>query len=365
MDNKVYIIIIVALGLVAGGEAVYFLILQPSSGSRADLQNEYDQLLTEYNSKVADNGELIDDLNSLQDEHVALKNEHFFLQENFTALQGEDALLLADYEVLMKSNSNLEDDHEALHQNYDDLESTYTAYLVEYDVAVSEKEAVESEFQTLSDNYARVMDEVNIRLGLGADRCQFITSGEESIVVKMLQIVKSYGTDKVSEQWSDIRRLFDWTYPNIELREDSMYPRLDDDPSVSVVLGMDSFAYPKETLSKGYGDHEDQACLLVSMMKAYNISDDYWVVMADTNGSTACSATIITKGRLAIMDACGGYHTGMEIGQFFDYPVEYALDKWFAYWGGNDIRITCAFNDASYEAFDTTEEFIDWVYHYG
>ena len=365
MDKRLLVAIIV-LASIASIESIYIALTMQGL---TDMLPGSDVVYDEYQEQLEANIKLIEDLNALELGYTALENDLDALQRSFDAIQAEKAEWDSVYGETLYNLTSLEEDYEDLQDEVDDLNmfyeglrNSYEASQAAYDSLEDDMQSLQDEYQDYRDRYTAIMEEVNARAGQGALKGRFITPGDEAVTNAVQEVSWIMGDQKpLMQQWDDIQNLYKWVNSNIDYTYDSPHPILAEEATQSPVWVLDAYRYPNETLAEGRGDEEDQAVLLLSMMMTYNASSNYWCVVSDSDTSSRCAVAIIRPGRAALLDPVGSYYTGRDVGSFLDWPVEYAVFRWFDDWGDENMTVRCAFKGDTCIDFGSTQEFYDWV----
>jgi hypothetical protein len=180
----------------------------------------------------------------------------------------------------------------------------------------------------------------------------FITSSDLAVVSLTYSITGKTGnvTDPNS-YWKDIKAIYDWVNVNIKYREDGLYPILPQDPK-----------------EMRMGDCEDTAALLASMVKAY-FSDQFMVECIWITGETAGHVAVqipFDGFKLVILDPIRDYYSHDSLGNIALNSVSTEIYNWMNIWRpslGNDIHVYRIFSDYMDKYFDTTEEYVTWMYN--
>jgi hypothetical protein len=366
MDRKILAAIIV-LASIAAVEGVYIALTM--QGLTGRFPGSIDVIYEEYTEQLNANIELIEDLNELKMEHTSLTNEHDRLQQTYEDFMVEKNETDENYAVVLNDFTALESEHGEtseelldLQNDYDSLWDNYRDTQAAYDSLEADKSSLEVEYQEHRDDYLGIVGEINARAGLGALKGRMITPSDNVLMNVTLQITSTTGAGKTAVQRRiDIRGLYDWVVDHISYTFDSPHPVFSEDISNSPQWRSETYRYPNETLVERHGDDEDQAVLLVSMIKAYDNNSDYYVILANSNMSTRSAALILNKDRITILDPESGYYTGKEIGSLLDHPAEYTISNWFNDWGETNMRVTSVFDRDTCVEFGSTQEFYDWV----
>jgi hypothetical protein len=301
---------------------------------------------------------LTTDLTKLQKDYDALQDQYFDLMWNYSLLERnfEGVLLERPSFAPNPAGSSSSDTqqylvrYQALQDSYAQLRSEYNHYVNSY-----------YELRKLTD--ARLMRET-IK--------EFITPSDPSVVNITHSITGKIGniTDPNS-YWKDIKAMYDWVNKNIEYREDGLYPILPSDPTNITFEGLKQtdqmLQLPNETLSLRKGDCEDFAVLLTSMIRSYFDKQFTVECIWITGASSGHVAVVIPfDGRkIVILDPIRDYFSHDTIGDIALNNIYTEIYNWMNIWRpslGNDIHVHRVFSDYVDEYFESTEEYINWMY---
>lgn len=379
MDNRNSMILIITLGLIVGGEAVYISIIQQQLVRQrtqlADLdlvREEYDALSLMNNDLKIDYENIKESFDSLVTDHNILERDHSSLEENYASTQSDYTSLDELYTSLLNQHSSLESSYEtmegnhlSLQNNYSSLQETYSTLQNQYESLLVESEDIYISDQEYKQFVENMVDQVNMRLGRDEGQQFFVTPSDSSVEETTLQIVGSLGSSKTeSEQWLDIRAIYNWLTQNIQYVQDSPYPHLYANLSGNLHWHDDCFRFPNETIRADVGDCEDQAMLLLSLLLNYGETDEYWCIRTTSDsGDHMAVALPVSGGRLVILDPAGNYYSGKETGSIIFREVEAAIDNWFTVWGYTNMMVYRVFNDGFFETFSSNQEFYDWFHN--
>lgn len=357
MNSKVSLLIIICLGVAAGGEALYINTLQGRIADQRITLSEYEamqryneSILAELEDVYSEFETIASDYSTLQGDYASLQGEHESTQEELSDLEEEDAMIQDAYQSLQQNHSSLEEEHENLQVEYEAL-------------SIGESE-IQTEYEEYRQFVQNTVETVNRRLGRDEGQQYFVTPDDPSVGSLLVDIVGGPGDAKtVSAQWLDIRRIYDWVNYNIHYSQDSPYPHIYAEPEGHFHWHLDCFNFPNETIASRGGDCEDHALLLLSLLLNYNYTEQYWCIRyrSDTSDHMAVAISV-PGGDLVILDPSGNYYSGYSVGSMVFDSAEDAVDAWFTAWGQSNMWVTGAFNDRFYEEFTSNEEFYDWFH---
>jgi transglutaminase-like putative cysteine protease len=214
------------------------------------------------------------------------------------------------------------------------------------------------------DAYSSLRDSVNNRWS-GANASVFVTPDDPLVRGLVLNITGGW-TDNSStaELFSDLKKLYDWVVDNIDYRYDGLYPVLPDKPMGNLRFVDEMWQMPSETLKLRMGDCEDMAILLASMIRAYGASAELIVIENETIGHMAVQVPL-GEGEIIILDPAGRYYTRNETGALGPRDIWVEINSWLSYWanaGFMNTNVTRVFSDKIDKRFNSTEEYIEWMY---
>jgi hypothetical protein len=217
-------------------------------------------------------------------------------------------------------------------------------------------------------NYSVILDFIYERFGMVEDDAkQFVTPDDETVGELVDLLVSPFNGDW-NKAWDDMQYLYSWVSNNIEYSHDTPLPILPEDLYVGGDLGWygEFWQYPVETLYLGYGDCEDQALLLTSMIKNYGQGKTYAYCVGISNGESGHMAVFmfVEGGNLVILDPAGSYYTNTWGTVDTHKPVEQEINNWLNWWSPQipDAQITVLFDDEDYWEFEGNEDFLDWYF---
>jgi hypothetical protein len=334
--NK-FILTFAALVIVASLASVTFLSLNDANSRNVRLAKNLDKLQ--------------DDFDTLQTKYYVLMGNYSSLDWNYTRLLLQNPALAPNPGDSGIGNDTYLSRLEALQALYNNLKSTYDQYVADY-----------QKLRSLTDQ--RLM-RGNIR--------DFITSSDLAVVSLTYNITgKTGNTTDPNSYWKDIKAIYDWVNTNIKYREDGLYPILPQNPeeieSDGLLQTNQMGQFPNETLTLRMGDCEDTAALLASMVKAY-FSDQFMVECIWITGETAGHVAVqipFAGSKLVILDPIRDYYSHDTLGNIALNSVSTEIYNWMNIWRpslGNDIHVYRIFSDYMDKYFDTTEEYVTWMYN--
>jgi hypothetical protein len=200
----------------------------------------------------------------------------------------------------------------------------------------------------------------------------FIMNTDPEIMNLARNITGRAENTSASINWGDIKALYDWVNSNIEYREDGLYPVLPYNPGEFEVEGgleqTDQMAQmPNETLKLRKGDCEDTAVLLCSLIRAY-FNNEYTCECIWITGASAGHVAVMipfSGEKIAILDPVRDYFSHDTLGDIQFNTVSVEIYDWISIWRpslGMDTHVYRVFTDYMDKTFETTEEFVNWMY---
>jgi len=319
-------------------------------------------LLSLYSANTRNNT-LASNLATLKEEYTALQQKYYWLLGNYSFLEWNYTRVLMESPSEVPNPGATGSENSSYLDRLEALQSLYNSLRIKYDKAMANY----NELRTLTDQ----------RLMRG-NVAKFIVPSDPTVLSLVYNITGKRGnvTDP-NLIWKDIKAMYDWVDNNIKYREDGLYPilpyELTDVETKGIRHTNQMIQYPNETLTLGMGDCEDIAVLLTSIIRAYffdgNSSYRYTVECIWITGSTAGHVAVqipFTQGKLVILDPIRDYFSHDTLGQIALNSVSTEIYNWMNIWRpslGNDIHVYRAFSDYMDQFFDTTSEYLDWMYH--
>jgi hypothetical protein len=288
---------------------------------------------------------------SLQYQKSVLSSRCNALESNMSEVLGE---LEGQIKELQGECKQLKSDYQTLQNNYNYLEYDFVKLQVVND-------ELQTQFWNYSAHYKQLGETVNSRLALDGNLSRFVTPKDPAVIEKMIEITRGHeDPDSMDEFWADTRSLFDWIRDRISYGADSPYPYLYSDPSYPIRWFGHSVRFPSETLYDRTGDCEDQALLLLSLMRAYDEHYTMWCISIKWEGGGHIGVALpLMEGKMAILDPAGGYISGTS-SRISNDPVEKAIVDWMDKLDDRNMSVSSIVNEKIYKEFDSTQEFIEW-----
>ncbi len=325
-----------ALIIIAVLASVAFLNLNDANVRNAELQKQL--------------SDLQDQMDNLQTKYYSLLGNYSYLEWNFTNVLMTDPYYVPNPGDTGVDNATLQARLRALQEMYNTLRNQYN---------------------TLQDNYQELRTETNLRLLRGSANV-FITPDHPDVLNLVHNITSRKDNSTSSINWGDIKALYDWVNSNIAYREDGLYPALPEkleDIKTDGLEHTDQMAqYPNETLQLKMGDCEDQAALLCSMVRAY-FNKQFTAECIWITGATAGHIAVIipfSEDKIVILDPIRDYFSHDTLGDISLNSVGTEIYTWINIWRpslGNDVHVYRVFSDYMDKYFDTTEQYITWMYN--
>lgn len=214
-------------------------------------------------------------------------------------------------------------------------------------------------------SYKQLKLEIDQRQGR-PNPCIFITPNDPSVAQVVRNITGGWSdTSNLTEFWYDVHRMFYWIVEKPFLfNRDTFYPILPSEPWGSVRYKEEVWLFPNETLSFGWGDCEDQAILLCSMILSYEGQNQKFPVECITfigggddlmKGHTAVQ--ISHKGNLTLLDTTIVYFTSDHAGKVTAKSVSIEINNYFR----NHVTYLVVFSDSLIKIFASIDEYIQWM----
>ncbi len=279
--------------------------------------------------------------------------------EEYSALNSSYYDLLADYNSLLEALENQSGMAEEWRKKYVQLNSSYYELLEKHNSLLNN-------FNSMVKNFTAIKNVINLRQGLNASL--FITPFDPIVSSLVVDITGGWQTREWSEAWRDLRKMYDWVTENIEYNHDAPYPRIFSLSQPPIFLN-ENWLFPNETINYKFGDCEDQAVLLTSLIRSYFLKADsdiacYVITIYSEKVRSGHAATLIpVEGEeITILDPAGHYYTGFP-GELISKPISEEIENWLNYWSSSlpEAYINRAFSDYIDLSFSSTQEFINWL----
>lgn len=339
----------------------------------ASLNQTYASLLEEISTlqqKVEElnqtNLELILQNTVLENEYNSLMQQYTLLEERAEQLNETCRDLQAQNEQLQETIAQLNSSYLLLQENYTALNETYTNLLQEYSSLEAQYNQTKQEYQSFLAAYEKLVKKVNLHV-FHPNQDEKLLIDPEATAEYVLSITGGWETGTMSEFWEDIKDLYYWVINNIRYRYDSPYPILPSNPDGKLSFFAEVWQFPNQTLDLELGDCEDMAILLTSMILKY-IEGAQTTFYIEVIVITQHAAMYISNGTgICILDASGRYYTN-DLGTPCFKDVEEEVNNWLDYWERHGLlnpRVYWIFSSYIWQSFDSTSEFINWMYHRG
>jgi len=269
----------------------------------------------------------------------SLTNDYDSLSSSYNEKVSEYNTLSSRYDSMQSSYNSIQNNYDTLQNNYNSLQSSYNSLQNNY-----------NSLQSSSDSYKRT---VEIRYGDGADCEQFITPSNPSVISATTSAL-GHSSDG-DPSWNDMIAINNYVGNNIKYNYDTFDGTRED-----------CWLYPGETLSRGYGDCEDHALLMVSMCKAEGSATWLWCAEIKLQDGTGhmCVFVKVTGGNLFIFEPTSRpeYFFGWMIHGAWNSgtgkPVYQALQQYEnECWSGQTVTVLKIFNEQTYNTFNNNQEF--------
>jgi hypothetical protein len=325
MDSRVSIIALALLATASIGEA-WFITNQ---------QNQIDQLnfrimSLQYQATVlSDRSSLLE--SNMSDVLAEFENRVKEIQDENTKIEQENTEIVDENERLEYSLTDLQRDHEQLSE----------------------------ELEEYVDLFNQIRGEINSRVGIDGNLSGFVTPQDPAVVGQMLSITGGHDDpNSLDELWGDYESMYRWVTSRISEELDSPYPYIYADSSQQIRWVKHSVRYPNETLLDRYGDCEDQAILLLSMMTAYSDQVEKWCISIDWEGGGHVAVAYLSgNGGLVILDPTREYRSdSLALGE----PASVALGEWMEIFSHEDAYVDTVYDGEMYLEFGSTADLITW-----
>jgi hypothetical protein len=230
---------------------------------------------------------------------------------------------------------------------------------------------MKKEYDAYVKAYRELRDLTEQRL-LRGSATRFVTISHPDVVSLARNITGRVDNSTSEPNWSEIKALYDWVNNNIEYREDGLYPVLPENPCDLEEEGLGQtdqmVQLPNETLALRKGDCEDSAVLLCSLLRAY-FNNQYTAECIWITGETAGHVAVMIPfagEKIAILDPVRDYFSHDTLGDIALNVVSVEIYNWIKIWQpslGNGVHVYRVFSDYMDKNFESTEEFINWMYN--
>ncbi len=336
MATKKFLVTFCALVIVAALAMVMFMNLNDANSRNAKLEAQ----LTDLQERV----------DEVQTEYYSLLWNYSSLEWNFTNILLQTPTFAPNPGVSEPTNSSYISRYQALENLYLNLKKEYDAYVKAY----------------------RELRDLTEQRLLRGSATRFVTISHPDIVSLAHNITGRVDNSTSEPNWGEIKALYDWVNNNIEYREDGLYPVLPENPGDLEKEGLEQtdqmVQLPNETLALRKGDCEDSAVLLCSLLRAY-FNNQYTAECIWITGETAGHVAVMIPfagEKIAILDPVRDYFSHDTLGDIALNSVSVEIYNWMNIWRpslGNDVHVYRVFSDYMDKNFESTEEFINWMYN--
>jgi hypothetical protein len=305
------------------------------------------------------NAELTSNLASLQDQYNELWSKYNSLNYNYSYLEWNytNFLLQSPASWPNPGSNGTDTGNDTYQARLQALQELYVNLKEEYDQYVAD--------------YQKLRNMTELRLMHGDLRVLITPSDPEVVNLTRSIVGKSLDDNNSDINWGDIKALYDWVNNNIKYREDGLYPSLPESPvdlETKSLEQTDQMAQlPNETLALKQGDCEDTAVLLVSMLRAY-FNYRYTAECVWITGASAGHVGVMipfSGDKVVILDPVRDYYSHNTLGDIALNSASTEIYNWMNIWRpslGNDVHVYRVFSDYVDKSFDTTEDFLNWMY---
>jgi hypothetical protein len=190
---------------------------------------------------------------------------------------------------------------------------------------------------------------------------------------KVIEITGGWSNiSNITEFWIDLDKMLLWIRWYVKDNYDTYFPVLPSNLGGNVVYERDVWLFPNETLSVEYGDCEDKAILLCSMIMSYERQNPIFQiecihvrVIDRVNKSFIghLAVQISNKSGLAILDPAGWYstleYTGKYMSNFSEEINRYIRVEMLSH--GSNPHVYRVFSNMLLEHFNSTDDYICWM----
>jgi len=294
---------------------------------KSDIAEKYSHLEKNYESLNESFNEIQSGYNSLQQEHSVLQNQHNNLQSKYDSFN-------ISYNSILILYSELQSSHNSLQQNYNKLMNDYNSIVSQWNDLVGDWNAV---IVFLDDRY-------------GNDTTKFITPNDPDVISVKNSIISSDG----DINFEDMKTINNWVNNNTAYNNDTFFDYKNGQFFESFWM------FPNETLRYTFGDCEEYATLMVSLCKAEENVDWLWCALTnvtDESGIAGHAMVFVNVGddKLYIFDTTSGWHSPSAM------PENEALNDYCSSFGYDRIDVTAVFDENSYYAFNSNQDFFNWL----
>jgi hypothetical protein len=286
---------------------------------------------------------------SLQYQNTVLSTRSSLLESNMSDILDEFEKQVRE---IKREKSELEQGYSIINDENERLEYSLGNLQNEY-------EEIFNELNNYIDQFSKIRREINSRVGLDGNLSRFVTYRDPAVVGWMLEITNGWSNpESMDELYLDYESMYSWVETVISKELDSPYPFIYADSTKQIGWVKHSVRYPNETISDFAGDCEDQAILLLSMIKAYNYQSEAWCITIDWEGGGHVGVAYPTgDGLLVILDPSQDYKSEFtSIGE----PIVVAVEDWINTFNYDDVIVNSIYNDEIFLDFEDTSDFIDW-----
>ncbi len=311
-------------------------------------------------------------LNSVNTTNAGLSSNMSRLQDDYDALQSKYYALLGDYSTLEYNYQNILLQSPSMVPNPGSGSPDTQQMLSRYQALQQLYSDLQAEYNEYISNYQKLKRMTDLRL-MRADLKALVTPDDPAVVSLVRNITGKVGNDTDSgSYWKDIKAMYDWVTTNIKYREDSLYPVLPNNPADAIDSGLEQVdqmaQFANETLRLREGDCEDQSILLTSMLRAY-FNKEFFVENIWVTGANAGDVAVVipfSNDKITILNPTRGYFSHDTLGNIAANSVSSEMYDWLNVWRpslGNDVHVYRVFSDYIDKYFNSTEQYINWMYN--
>jgi peptidoglycan hydrolase CwlO-like protein len=334
----------------------------------------FNQRITDLNSN---NASLTDALNkangTITSLHLDLDNANASiaqLNDDLDVANTSVTNLTADLKNANASINKLNIDLNSANASIVSLNSQNSSLSAQNSQLTGNVATLNSTITVMNTNYQSIVAAINQRFALTTTIAQsFVTPVDPQVSSLVKSLVTTFSSSNVLKTWQDMYALYNWVYQHIWYSYDSPEPVLPSNLSLggNITWRADYWRFPYETIRDSSGDCEDQALLLLSMIRCYeNSFYGSFVVEVSFNDNSAHMAVILPTvgGGLSILDPAGSFYTHATTGVLSSKAVSTALSEWSNHWatgGEYGLQVYDVFNESTYKTFSNNADFTNWI----
>lgn len=266
--------------------------------------------------------------------------------------------------------AGLQTQYDSLKELYDNLQGNYTAMQNAYNELQAESrgdayDTLKAQYNQYMANYAELREEINLRAFAESGQ-PLITPSDPQVISLVRNITGKANVTDSTQNWDDIKAMYDWVKNNVKYAADGWYPVLAGLPAEGFVMQDQMVQFSNETINLKKGDCDDIAVLLVSMIRAYNpkfTAEGIWIT-SNASGHIAVQIPVYGN-KVVILDPLASYYSHDALGGLAFNDVTGEIANWMNVWRssmGNDAYVYRVFSDYVDKTFATTNDYLTWMY---